>query len=72
MNSLDSHSIRAALIPLNFQVSMLAKGPLILGDLIPFGKIWVEIILTGESRPSVNGAIHGYARADGMFNSPFV
>jgi hypothetical protein len=49
---------------------MLAKGPLILGDLIAFGKIWVEIILAGESRPSVNRAIHGYAGADGMFNGP--
>jgi hypothetical protein len=72
MNSLDSHSIRTAIIILNFQISILAKGSLILGDLIPFGKIGVEIVLAGESRPPVNRAIHGDAGTDGMLNGPFV
>jgi hypothetical protein len=66
--SFDTNGIRLTVITGYFKKAVLAKREFILGDLVSFGQIRIEIVLPGKAGESINGAIHGQAGSNGILN----
>jgi hypothetical protein len=72
VNPFDSDPIGLSVVSHDFDEPIFTKGPFVLGDLISFGEIGIEIVFSGKSSMGVNGAAQGQPGTDGVFHRLFV
>ena len=68
MNALDPNGVRAAVITSDCQVSVFTKGTLVLGYLVSFGQIRIEIVFAGEAGLPADSAIQRESGLNTIFH----
>jgi len=72
VDALDAYRVRLSVIPCNLQVAVFAEGPFILGNLVAFGQVRIEIVFAGKPGDAVDGAVEGKACPYAVFHGLLV